>query len=36
MDQLITAGLAPVWQGQSTAKGATAKLVPQVNALLQS
>ena len=36
MDQLITAGLAPVWQGQSTAKEATAKLVPQVNALLQS
>jgi ABC-type glycerol-3-phosphate transport system substrate-binding protein len=35
MDQLITAGLAPVWLGQSTAKEATAKLVPQVNALLQ-
>jgi multiple sugar transport system substrate-binding protein len=35
MDQLISAGLAPVWQGQSTAKEATAKLVPQVNVLLQ-
>lgn len=36
MDQLMSAGLAPVWQGQSTAKEATAKIVPQVNALLQS
>ncbi|HEY8741923.1 MAG TPA: sugar ABC transporter substrate-binding protein, partial [Chloroflexota bacterium] len=36
MDKIISAGLAPVWAGQSTAKEATAKLVPQVNALLQS
>jgi multiple sugar transport system substrate-binding protein len=35
MDKIISAGLAPVWAGTATAREATAKIVPQVNALLQ-